>query len=93
MKNYKKVHKSYDTDVLDSVICDICKREYGPNWNRRSSYTVLETEIRLKTGTSHPEGGLGEETTFDICPECFTDRLIPTLRKLGAEPTVLGWDW
>ena len=94
MKNKKTVHREYDSEVVDSVTCDICKKIYqGEHWERESSYDVLETEVKMKTGSSYPEGGSGEEISFDICPTCFTEKLVPVLKELGAEPTVSDWEW
>lgn len=93
MKNKKKIQRSYEDTITESTTCDICKKTYkGENWER-GSYSVLETEVRFKTGSSYPEGGMGEETKFDICPMCFEHKLIPALKALGAEPTISDWDW
>ena len=94
MKNKKMVHREYDSEVVESVTCDICKKLYSnENWDRKSSYDVLETKVKLKTGSSFPEGGSGEETHFDICPNCFIEKLVPALKELGAEPAVSEWEW
>lgn len=94
MKNKKNVHRSYDDEVIESITCDICKKTYsGEHWEKASSYDVLETEVKLRTGSSYPEGGSGEETYFDICPTCFEEKLIPALKELGAIPTVKEWEW
>ena len=74
--------------------CDLCeestteKRDWG-----KDHYDVEETEVRYKTGANYPEGGSGEETTIDICPKCFTEKLIPWVKSQGGEPTVKEWDW
>ena len=54
------------------------------DWSKELHYEVKETEIRLKTGSNYPEGGSGEETTIDICPECFTEKLIPWVKSQGG---------
>ena len=93
MKHIKTVTKKSTYEVVDSVVCDICKKTYNDSWNKSSDYDVLEVEIRMKTGSSYPESGSGEETTFDVCPDCFKNRVIPELQKFGAEPTVSEWDY
>ena len=93
MKNKKTVHRSYDDEVVVSITCDICNKIYkGSDWERKN-YSVLETEVRMKTGFAYPDGGSGEEITFDICPDCFMNILIPALKELGAHPTISDWDW
>lgn len=93
MKNKKKVHCSYDDTVTKSITCDICKKTYkGTDWERER-FSALETEVRMKRGSSSPEGGSGEEIIFDICPTCFEEKLIPALKELGAQPTISDWDW
>lgn len=93
MKHKKTVHRRFSEEVIEFITCDICKKKYkGRNWEREN-YSALETEIKLTTGFAYPEGGSGEETIFDICPTCFIDKLIPMLKELEAEPTVIEWDW
>ena len=93
VKNKTKVHRSYDDTITESITCDICKKTYkGSDWEREN-YSALETEVRMKTGSVYPEGGMGEEITFDICPTCFEAKLIPALKELGAQPTISDWDW
>ncbi len=94
VKKYIKVHREYDQDWVDTTTCDICKKEYrGENWEREN-YSSLETEVRMKTGYSYPDSGSGEEMTFDICPDCFKNKLIPLLLKeFGASVTITDWDF
>jgi hypothetical protein len=85
MKNYKKVHREHDDKVLTSITCDICKTEYpGTKWGRQSSYDILETKIEISEGKGYPEGTFGTIINFDICPECFNNKLIPFLVRSGA---------
>ena len=94
MKNKITKKVSYDKTIVESTICDICKKVYrGEGWEKKSTYDVLETEIRFKTGCSFPDGGGGEEITYDICPKCFKEKLIPILAELGANPTQGEWGW
>ena len=77
------------------VMCDLCgaiapsPSNYDP-WEKM--YDVARPRVSLKTGSMFPEGGSGELTFFDICPECFVSKVIPALRALGATPTVESWD-
>jgi hypothetical protein len=93
MRNKITIHRKYDDEIIDSITCDICKKTYrGENWERER-YDVLETQVKLHTGNSFPEGGSGEDIFFDICPICFVEKLIPVLKEFGAEPTREEWDW
>lgn len=95
MKHYTKVHKREiikEYDRLDSIVCDICKKTTKNGW-REGWYDAFESSIWMKTGSSFPEGGSGEETTIDICPDCFKEKLIPWVKSFGGEPTVKCWDW
>jgi len=89
MKHMKKVDVPATTrDAVDFVTCDLCgaKIEEGRN-------DVNEIEVRHKTGSSFPEGGIGEETSVDMCGKCFDEKLVPWLRSQGAEPRTEDWDW
>jgi hypothetical protein len=93
MKKYeKRIVPARHEDVLVETKCDICGNTFKYSWGA-GSYEVLDTEVRLKTGNSYPEGGSGEETTIDICPDCFKNKLIPWVKSQGGEPTTKEWDW
>ncbi len=92
MKNYKTIPRSGVDTIVDSVICDLCHRTYPEDWGKETG-KVLETTVSLRTGYSDSEGGSGQETAFDICPECFRNHLIPMLMEQGAKPTESEWDY
>ena len=77
------------------VRCGLCEKlaprpeNYYP-WEE--SYDVASPEVRMQTGEHYPEGGSGETTFFDICPECFTSKVVPALKAMGAEPVVETWE-
>jgi len=90
MKEYQEVWVPGRTGLkVVRVICDLCK-EVAPEPIRGD---VAETKVALRTGTSYPEGGSGEATEFDICPDCFEKQLMPWLKSQGATPYVSGWDF
>lgn len=73
----------------DGVICDLCKKHFDDEWDKQDNYDVRETEVSMSLGSHYPNGErYVDETTFDICPSCFADVLIPFLKSKGAEPTV-----
>lgn len=93
MRNKKVVHREYDDTITESVTCDVCRQTYPyTSWGKASCYDVLETVVKMRTGSLYPEGGMGEEMYFDICPMCFSKVLVPLLAERGAYPTVEDWD-
>ncbi len=95
MKKYIKIPVPASTrEHLEKLICDICKRETKGNW-RTEFYDTTNTVVEYITGSDfgHHDGGSEEKIEFDICPECFVNKLIPALKNLGAEPTKTERDW
>jgi hypothetical protein len=94
MKLYKTEHKEYDEKVVAGIVCDVCKKSYDEDWDKNSEYDILETSVEMRTGKSYPDDTWGDIITFDICPNCFTNKLIPALLEMGAKPTKkdLGWE-
>jgi hypothetical protein len=77
-------------ECLVEVTCDICKRRAdrpgGGQWDAPSAYTVSETSVSCEEGDASPEGGNIESLSFDICPTCFKEKLIPFFALFGAKP-------
>lgn len=91
MKTIKKLTKTVDYDSILSIKCDLCGLETKKeNWSKDSG-GIEETEIRYKTGELWPDGGSGVETTFDLYPSCFSNRLAVWLKSQGATPTIKEW--
>jgi hypothetical protein len=79
--------------VLHKLICDCCKAE-APRpyedwatggWDVNETEIALKPIIRHKEGKAYPETRFGQELTVDLCPACFTTKLIPFLRSIGVE--------
>ena len=93
MKTYdKRIRPAREYDALVETKCDLCGKTTTKEWKGHSD-DAAETEVRFKTGTIYPEGGSGDETTIDICPECFRTKLIPWVESHGGKPTTKEWDW
>lgn len=92
MKTYTTVTRHYDDKVLSETRCDLCGATTKSEW-RKGCYDATEVEVRLKTGESYPDNGSGEETTIDICPDCFRDKLIPWVESQGGKPETKEWCW
>jgi hypothetical protein len=96
------------SQILDHMSCDLCgkstrqmkrmnkDRSLTPlaasEWSQ-GHYDVNETEISFNKGENYPEGGFGEKLEFDICPDCFMNKLVPWMKEQGSEPRKTEWDW
>jgi hypothetical protein len=70
--------------------CDICHEEIP---RVKDTYETSEVEVRLKEGRDYPEGGSGEETEIDVCPDCFKTKLIPFIESFGSTIKPTEYDW
>lgn len=77
--------------VHTSTVCDLCGDETTNNWAPGTS--ALETKVSMKDGWNSPDGGQGTKISYDICPDCFKEKLIPWLESQGAKTNVEEWDW
>lgn len=100
MRRYEKRTKTFEETVLAECRCDLCGVEHRPchEWpgvgeDAGSPYRVASTEVQCETGTSYPEGGEKTVTSFDICPACFLNKLVPWLKSQGAEARVEEVNW
>lgn len=79
---------------IAEVRCDICgrtgKATYHP-W-ADGSYDATDSEVKLRTGSSYPEGGSGTELQADICPDCFKTKLVPWIESFG-HTKIAETDW
>lgn len=87
MKHYVDVPRNYIDKVVDSISCDICGEVHPHDHWKKDAFEVLETEVSITTGVQYPEGGDRHIVSFDICPKCFNEKLIPFLESLGAKPS------
>jgi hypothetical protein len=93
MKTYETHTRPASTyEVHAETRCDICGKTTRKKW-KDGCFDAVETEVRFKKGSDYPEGGMGTETTIDICPECFESKLIPWVKSHGGQPTTKEWDW
>lgn len=83
---------------LDYVSCSFCgKRAAQPsldvydasNWERSCPAYEFETVVvKLSSGTRYPEGDHIETTQWDICPNCFNERIRPHLPNVFEQREV-----
>ena len=98
MSKVYKIRQMKDKYV-EHLICDLCgKQSEGEDWTT-GSFEVNQTDISIFTrveyrnGVQYPEGGHGDDYEVDLCPDCFMNKLIPWLKKQGAEIHEKEWDW
>jgi len=90
MKIYQKIERLRIENDLIEHSCDICKKKSpskDPNNWSKEYYETNKVEIEYTDGYSSYGDASGEVTSFDICPECFENKLIPFFKSLGVEPT------
>ncbi len=74
-------------EVVTHKTCDICKRS-------DDCCDIDETAVSFRdVKMAFPECGSGRNYSYDICHDCFKQKLIPALRELGAEPSVTDWEY
>lgn len=80
--------------VTDYVQCEICgaKTANTRDWSA-DRYGVNEVTVSLREGSSFPEGGSITEIIVDICPDCFTSKLLPWIKAQGGKPREVTIDF
>jgi len=91
MKHTKtEVIPEHTEEVVTHTTCDICKRSSkGKDRCEFGDTDIMFRDVEM----THPECGNGTTYSYDICHDCFRDKVIPALKELGAEPTVEDWDY
>ena len=89
MKHYDSVIVPETTRLkLQKITCDMCGDEI-----KKGRFSEEEVTIQHKTGKSYPEGGSGEITGIDMCPECFVNKLTSWLESQGCSLHTTPWEW
>ena len=73
---------------LDKTTCDICGEEI-----KQKNFSADEIIVMRNDGYNYPEGGWGVKSFYDICLECWTNKLVPFFDSLGATSRQEEWDW
>lgn len=90
MKHFKTIVIPEKTkEILNKITCDICNSEIITEDKDRFSNN--EINVSCKIGRCYPDDCYGDKISFDICPDCFKNKLIPFLNSLGAEGTEESW--
>jgi len=90
MMKHMKIVKVPETTkkIVDLITCDLCGKKI-----EERNYDISEVEVRHKKGKLYQDSGSGTETCFDLCCNCFDEKLVPWLRSQGAEPRIVEWDF
>lgn len=89
----KKLIPEKEVEVVVAVKCDLCSKEFRTsNWGG-SSFDIERTSVSYESGQVYPEGGSTELISYDICPKCFMNKLVPWLESQGAEYTLKDNDY
>ena len=95
MKTYKTIQASKEVITeehkeLDYVNCDIC----GTTNLNNGRWNYSETTMALFSEDAYPEGGENKLLEYDICSECFCEKIVSLLKKeLGIIPQITEKDW
>lgn len=92
MKKYETVSRTSSIEVLKEIMCDFCGLSSKDEW-KEDRYDDIDIDVSMKKGECFPEASFGEIISFDICPDCFKDKLIPWAKTQGAEPTIKEYDY
>lgn len=89
MKHMKTVEVPAKTkEVVEKTTCDLCGEEI-----KIGNTSAEEVEIRHRRGYTCRDGGSGTESIFDLCGQCFDDKLLPWFWTQGAKPKTDSWEW
>jgi hypothetical protein len=75
--------------VHDHTICDLCKQRI----KEPGAYEREEVTIEHMSGVAYPDGRSISYTRVDLCPNCFTNKLIPWLVSQGCKITETDEDY
>ena len=88
MRTYKKIPvPATEREVLDELKCDICKDVAKHHKWGKGNYSTNEVKIEWINGMSYPDDCWGNIVSYDMCPTCFQNKLMPWLESQGATPT------
>lgn len=88
-----------ETTVTTKVECDLCHKPAprpennpGPYGGQgpwaAGSYDLEAIRVSRVTGTAFPEITTTVTETFDVCPACWDDKVVPFFADHKSKPTV-----
>ena len=76
-----------DVVIADYMVCDKCLGNI-----ELKRHDAFESNVKLTTGSSYPEGGEGGEKWLDLCQPC-AEVLMDKLKALGYKVQSREFDW
>jgi hypothetical protein len=101
VREYRDVERVVKERQLVQTTCDLCGRVAAEgNWCGESRWPRIDDETQLavrvcrkRMETYGSDSGDTEELSYDICPQCFTDKLVPWLQGQGAQAKPVNFSW
>lgn len=87
------------TRTEERVVCGLCGKmtEWGESdWPAKDGdhFTREVVTISLESVTRYPGGeGNRDGGVYDVCPECFVEKVNPLLKSLGLVARKTECDW
>lgn len=81
---------------VKALKCELCGKQTpnGENGDKsKGAADVDEVTIERRKGWSVDGSADFQHTIVDLCPDCFTNKLLPWLRSMGAEVREEKSDW
>lgn len=90
MKTHEPRERIFKDTVLIETQCDICKRIVKGELDKEG----VEVTMESCKGYSCYDGGHQVYTEFDVCGQCFEEKVIPWMKEqFNAEPRKREVDW
>lgn len=74
---------------IAEIRCDVCGTSKNKIYDRedwaQQSYHVNDITITNRVGTAYPDDSNGKKLQIDMCPDCFTNILLPAIRQWHQE--------
>lgn len=95
MRNYEYREKPAEKyKLLKECICDLCGHKSTELFNDPERYgDYSQITVEMQEGTCYPESHSYTTTYYDICPNCFKNKIMRFLNNEGASPTEENNDW
>lgn len=77
-------------EVVDFTSCDFCQKKI-----EQDNYEVADVTVECHHGVSYgQDGGDVTDISFDICVDCFRNKLVKVLVEAGcSQPSIERRDW
>jgi hypothetical protein len=79
----KAIEKNQTVDVIESIICDVCKKEYRPEKHANGDFIEIQEFTHIKF-TGGYGSVFGDSFSFecDICQHCLKEKLGAYIREV-----------